>query len=260
MFYLYVKTHSTTGLKYLGHTSAKDPDRYPGSGLYWTSHLKEHGRKWTTEILKECKSKEEIKFWGQHYSDLWNVVASNNWANLIDENGTGGDLSDYWTTESKLNNKKARDQWVSKITGKTYEEIHGVEKSARIKQKQSTALRGKQLNLTNDERINRSKRITLLNQSTVWSKERIKKRSDSFKQKQCNVGTKNGMQTKPESRLIIAEKNSKTHIIYNPITNENVSIKNITQWARDQGLNPSTVLTKFCKNKSVNGWIRLRVD
>jgi hypothetical protein len=54
--YLYVKTYSKTGLKYLGQTSSNDPHKYPGSGMYWKSHLKKHGLDYTTEILKECQT------------------------------------------------------------------------------------------------------------------------------------------------------------------------------------------------------------
>lgn len=260
MFYLYVKTHLVTGMKYLGHTTAKDPIRYPGSGVYWTAHLKKHGYNYTTEILKECKTKGEVKQWGQHYSVLWDVVASSEWANLIDESGDGGDLTNFWSDSSRLKNKEARDAWISKIAGKTYEEIHGIEKSKIIKQKQSLASKGKKLNLTNDERKARSNRISMLNQLTTWTDERLSKRSDTFKNRQCNVGIKNGMHTKPESRLAIAEKNSKVHVLRNIITNEQISVKNISQWARDQGLNSSTVLTKFCKSKPVNDWIRIWVE
>lgn len=259
MFYLYVKTHSITGIKYLGYTSAKDPIKYPGSGVYWTAHLKKHGHSYTTEILKECQSTKEIQHWGQYYSNLWNVVANSDWANLIDETGDGGNLRNFWTETSKLKNKETRDSWISKITGKTYEEIHGVEKSNIIKQKQSSALKGKKLNLTDDERTARSQRIGKLNKSTVWSEERILKRSHTFKKRQHNIGTKNGMQTKPEAKRVIAEKNSKTHVLQNTLTDEQISVKNISQWAREQGLNPTTVLTKFCKSNPVNNWIRINV-
>jgi hypothetical protein len=34
---------------------------------------------------------EEIKRWGEYYSKLWNVVESNDWANLKMESGDGGD-------------------------------------------------------------------------------------------------------------------------------------------------------------------------
>lgn len=95
--YLYKKTHKDTGLKYLGKTIAKDPYTYPGSGIYWTRHLETHGNNVETEILRECATEEELKFWGQHYSKLWNVVESKEWANLIEEAGPGG----FWSNESK---------------------------------------------------------------------------------------------------------------------------------------------------------------
>ena len=90
IIYLYVKTHRTTGLKYLGKTKSLDPHKYPGSGVYWTRHLKEHGFDISTEILKECHSHEEIKEWGAYYSNLWNIVESKDWANLMPEVGDGG--------------------------------------------------------------------------------------------------------------------------------------------------------------------------
>jgi hypothetical protein len=96
IYYLYVKTHNITGLKYLGYTKRKDPYKYKGSGKYWIKHIKKHEYDVTTEILKECLSKDEIKEWGLYYSNLWNIVESrdNNgnktWANLKPEDGDGG--------------------------------------------------------------------------------------------------------------------------------------------------------------------------
>ena len=89
--YLYKKTHNVTGLKYLGKTTLSDPHKYSGSGKYWLRHLKIHGFDYTTEILKECVTKEEITYWGLHYSTLWNIVDSDEWANLKPESGDGGD-------------------------------------------------------------------------------------------------------------------------------------------------------------------------
>jgi hypothetical protein len=85
--YLYVKTHNKTGLKYLGKTESKDPHKYSGSGTYWKLHLKKHGKDYSTEIIKECKSKDEFAKWGLYYSNLWNVVECNDWANLKEETG-----------------------------------------------------------------------------------------------------------------------------------------------------------------------------
>lgn len=90
MIYLYVKTHNQTGLKYLGQTTAKDPHKYPGSGKYWKLHLKKHGPDFSTEIIKECLTKQEVQHWGEYYSSLWNVVDNPAWANLKPEIGDGG--------------------------------------------------------------------------------------------------------------------------------------------------------------------------
>jgi hypothetical protein len=92
MIYLYLKTHNVTGLKYLGKTK-KDPLIYKGSGRYWTKHIKKHGNDVTTEILKECQTNDEVKFWGLHYSNLWNIIESEHFANFMLEQGDGGDTS-----------------------------------------------------------------------------------------------------------------------------------------------------------------------
>ena len=88
--YLYVKTHSKTGLKYLGKTAQKDPHKYRGSGTYWKAHLKKHGATYSTEILHEFQTNDEVETWGLYYSELWNVVESTEWANLKPEAGDGG--------------------------------------------------------------------------------------------------------------------------------------------------------------------------
>jgi hypothetical protein len=103
--YLYVKTHNKTGLKYLGKTTSKDPHKYKGSGTYWLSHIKKHGYDVSTEIIKETFSKDEITHWGVYYSDLWDVVESNSWANLKPETGDGGSaggVNKTLTTRTKI--------------------------------------------------------------------------------------------------------------------------------------------------------------
>ena len=119
--YLYKKTHKDTGLKYLGKTIANDPYSYPGSGVYWTRHLETHGNNVETEILRECQSEEELKYWGQYYSKLWNVVESKEWANLIEEAGPGG----YWSNESKQKLSQTNKARLAKLSPE--------EKSARMK-------------------------------------------------------------------------------------------------------------------------------
>ena len=90
--YLYLKTHNKTGLKYFGKTS-KDPFKYKGSGKYWLRHLKVHGYDIATEIILETNDPEEIRRVGIDYSNKWNIVESDEFANLIIENGTGADTS-----------------------------------------------------------------------------------------------------------------------------------------------------------------------
>ena len=129
IIYLYVKKHNKTGLKYLGNTSRKDPHKYMGSGTYWRSHLNKHGNDYTTEIIRECQSKEEIKFWGIYYSNLWNVVQAKDingrkvWANLRCENGNGGSLPGkesfrYGMKHSEETKKKISSQTIGKIVSK----------------------------------------------------------------------------------------------------------------------------------------------
>ena len=106
--YLYVKTHNKTGLKYLGKTNSDDPHIYPGSGVRWTAHLKKHGYDYTTEILLETNSEQELVEKGIYYSHLWNVVESPEWANLKIEEGDGGDTSKCPAFQNYVKNKDCR--------------------------------------------------------------------------------------------------------------------------------------------------------
>lgn len=87
--YLYLKTHNKTGLKYIGQTT-RDPFKYNGSGKYWKRHLKKHGNDVSTEILLKTNDEKELKEAGLYYSDLWDIVNSENFANLTTEEGQGG--------------------------------------------------------------------------------------------------------------------------------------------------------------------------
>lgn len=148
IIYLYVKTHNVTGLKYLGKTLRKDPHKYPGSGTRWTNHLKVHGYDYTTTILKECTSNEEVKELGLYYSELWNVVESDDWANLITESGEGGGASNpgklngmYGKTHSNEVKIKLAQLRRDALTGKSYKELYGEEKADRLKQDKSIKLK-----------------------------------------------------------------------------------------------------------------------
>ena len=87
--YLYVKTHLDTGMKYLGKTK-QDPQKYRGSGIRWKAHIAKHGYNVTTEVLLETEDNDELSEAGLYYSKKWNVVESDQWANLTEEKGQGG--------------------------------------------------------------------------------------------------------------------------------------------------------------------------
>lgn len=105
--YLYIKTHNITGLKYFGKT-IKDPFEYIGSGKYWNNHLKKHGNNVSTKIVASftAEHREEMIEFALFFSDYFDIVKSNEWANLVEENGlAGGNTSKY-----RKNIKKV---WVS---------------------------------------------------------------------------------------------------------------------------------------------------
>lgn len=89
IYYLYLKTHNVTGLKYLGKTEKQDPFRYEGSGKYWRRHISKYGYDVTTVILLRTEDKAELRETGIFFSKLWNIVNSKEWANLTEETGDG---------------------------------------------------------------------------------------------------------------------------------------------------------------------------
>lgn len=91
-YFLLLKTHNETKLKYLcKHFGTKESCFiYPGSGLRWRAHLRKHGYNILTEILFETDNLEELKLKGIEFSTTLNVVESNEFANLVVEDGTGG--------------------------------------------------------------------------------------------------------------------------------------------------------------------------
>jgi hypothetical protein len=91
MIYLYLK-ESPKGLKYIGKT-IRNPYEYMGSGIVWKNHIKKYKLKASdikTTILFE--SEDELLFREQaiKYSKIYDIVKSNEFANLTEEQGQGG--------------------------------------------------------------------------------------------------------------------------------------------------------------------------
>ena len=117
MIYLYLKTHNITGLKYLGKTE-KDPFKYKGSGKWWLSHLKKYGNNVTTKILLATDDFNDLKNTGIFFSNLWNIVSSAEWANLMKEEGCGGDNSgnlDYISIANKTRITRSNPEWIKNV-------------------------------------------------------------------------------------------------------------------------------------------------
>lgn len=172
IFYLYVKTHAVTGLKYLGQTT-KNPTSYRGSGVYWCNHLKTHGTAHTTEVLRECKTPDELSEWGIYYSRLWNVVNSDVWANLKEEAGVGGVMGVI--ARKKLSNKKKGSK-LSKETKKKMSSSHiGKTLSEETRQKIGQSHTGKVISKEQKETLSR------LNTGKPKSESAKKKLSNTLK-------------------------------------------------------------------------------
>jgi len=90
MITLYIKTHIVTGLKYFGMTTQDDPLAYWGSGIRWRRHLMKHGYDFDTEIYLQSEDQEYITREALRFSRAYDIVKSDLWANLIEENGSDG--------------------------------------------------------------------------------------------------------------------------------------------------------------------------
>jgi hypothetical protein len=87
MFKLMIKTHLVTGLKYLCITKRENYEEYLGSGTYWSNHLKRYGKSITTELIYQTEDYKAFVDSCNHYSMMYDVVYSKEWANLVPETG-----------------------------------------------------------------------------------------------------------------------------------------------------------------------------
>lgn len=132
MYYLYLKTHRETGLKYLGQTK-RDPHKYKGSGKYWKQHVKKHGDNIDTLILQECSNMNVLKEAGMLYSRLWDVENNPEFANLKPENGDGGGLpsGEKHPNWGKVASKETRKKMSDAHKGRKYSPEFGQQISER---------------------------------------------------------------------------------------------------------------------------------
>lgn len=99
IIYLYVKQHASTGLKYFGKTTRRNPYAYKGSGKYWIQHLKKHGRHVNTLEVWGFTDQTLCTEFALRFSRENHIVESDEWANLCVENGVDGALPGSSLTE-----------------------------------------------------------------------------------------------------------------------------------------------------------------
>lgn len=127
IYYLYIKQHSVTGLKYFGFTQKKNPFKYRGSGLYWGRHLKKHGNDIKTIEIFGFDNHDMCREFAIKFSIINNIAESSEWANLKSEDATnGGTLGSISRAKISAANKGLH-------KGKTYEEIYGQEKATELR-------------------------------------------------------------------------------------------------------------------------------
>jgi hypothetical protein len=88
---LLVQTHNVTGLKYFCKTTdLAKVHWYKGSGTVWKRHLKKHGNDVSTGIMGFYLDRQRCVEAALEFSRTHNIVASKEWANLVEENAETG--------------------------------------------------------------------------------------------------------------------------------------------------------------------------
>jgi hypothetical protein len=88
---LLVLTHNVTGLKYFCKTTRiKNLHWYKGSGIYWKRHMRVHGRDVSAGVVGIYNDKDRCMAAALAFSEKYDIVNSDEWANLAVENGING--------------------------------------------------------------------------------------------------------------------------------------------------------------------------
>lgn len=182
IIYLYVKQHAVTGLKYFGKTKKTDPFKYLGSGLYWKKHIKKHGKKYVKTIdIWGFDCENLCSDFALMFSKLHNIVESDEWANLKEENGLDGGFNAIMGTRSKRfkgkthSNESRQKMTASKVGDKNpnYGKTHSDETRNKMKIKSAK----RQITRPREEIINFAK----CNLGRKQTAEHIKNRTANTK-------------------------------------------------------------------------------
>ena len=120
--------------------------KYKGSGVQWRKYISVHKNKVHTLILAEADTRDILRVDGLFYSNLWDIVHSNNFANLI--------VEDCSTSFEKINHTQYRKHY-NKLTS--------------IRQKGKTMK--ERLNNPNYQAYNKGEKMSVINPGyQVWNK------------------------------------------------------------------------------------------
>jgi group I intron endonuclease len=127
--YVYITTNILNGKQYVGsHSTNTVDDGYLGSGRYFLKALKKEGKEnFKREILQECADILEARELEGSYIEKYNTLCPNGY-NLSPKGGIG-----FKGANHSEHTKKKQSKWQK---GKTYEELYGPEKAAKMKEKQ----------------------------------------------------------------------------------------------------------------------------
>jgi hypothetical protein len=145
--YIYIKRHTKTGKLYFGKSTRTEEQmlKYNGSGKYWKSHIKTHGKEYI-ETIWYCLFLDEndMREFAIQYSQQEDIVNSNIWANLREENGIDGFPKGIkhtpWTDERRKNKS-------IEMTGRNI----GIPRNNKIRDKISKNRKGKGLGPQTEE-------------------------------------------------------------------------------------------------------------
>lgn len=107
---LQILRHKVTGKKYFSKSTKSDEriESYYGSGTYWLDHISKHGKDIERLWLSDWYYDESITKFALRFSRLNKIVESDEWANLIPENGIDGATREMALHASKIAAEKAR--------------------------------------------------------------------------------------------------------------------------------------------------------
>tara|TARA_B100000508_G_C11451204_1_gene274173 strand:- start:946 stop:1491 length:546 start_codon:yes stop_codon:yes gene_type:complete len=109
-------------MRYLGKSSKVNLNDYKGSGIRWNNHCKKNGYESViTEWISEWfNTSEEINNKALFLSEKYDIVNSNDWANLKEENGLDG--GDYgYRGASKFRKTVLSKEWKETVGKKKKE-------------------------------------------------------------------------------------------------------------------------------------------